>query len=719
MKQIFQSYPAHPWLSEWMLEPRDCGTTFRKKNAGYFFKTQEIAGRIAPNLESPEWILQLPIPQNSRFNMLFNGFCGYFNKNKHTCSIEVMMPESGVLWGRFSDIPSPILISDSPIHETAGFQWLENDTTPALLAIRDGQFCLTTKSHIFSDAVQLAESYLAKDLESFLSDELSQRAGANNLLEEMNHHDSLTVISMECMMRALRPAEGDLSGLWSQSPNAEDAEFNANEIYTLTLAWRHINIRVAEDLIRSGLKLQNSSGAIPVTYSPHKTFSILEAPKPLLSKAAEKVWEIRKDPQFLAEIIPLLRRHLQWMLHHFSPKRRGLHCWQSQNESLTQEIYETNLATVDLTVLLLTEIEALNRLQKAEVTSSNYSPYFSNDAETLKHNLQSQFWNEEKGQFNNAILQNRIITLESFSSFIPLLWKKLPHHQKDQILDQVKESGNLPGGVNILSWKKSTLNDHSLPLLQQLILLETLKTADPNGSLIHDFTRITLQGFLEWHTLSIEEQKKLPIDPVAAAYIINLQSTHHYRYHAKKALTRRLFNTVRKYRIDYFDFSVLAVTLLTLFSVHVMYDLMHQPPSLSSLEAKMDSAYSNKDAYQTIRNSTLIITHYPDQAILAKLFMANILMTQKEFEKASALYMDIREKYPDSPGSMIALGLAYQQQGRFEEADKNYTEFIYLFDEILPELVEEIKQYRYLMKEGFRSPPNWQKIYRYQLMHEL
>ena len=54
MNSIFRSYPEHPWLSEWIFEPRECGTTFREINAGYFFQTMETVGRIAPNTENME-----------------------------------------------------------------------------------------------------------------------------------------------------------------------------------------------------------------------------------------------------------------------------------------------------------------------------------------------------------------------------------------------------------------------------------------------------------------------------------------------------------------------------------------------------------------------------------------------------------------------------------------------------------------------------------------
>ncbi len=719
MNSNFQSYPAHPWLSDWTLEPRGCGTTFREKNAGYFFQTLEIAGRIAPNLETPEWFLQIPIPQNSHFNILFNGFCGYFNQGKHRCLAEVATPEPGVLWGRFSDIPAPVLISDLALEETEGVQWLESDTLPALLAIREGSFCLITKARIFNDATQLAESYLAKDFEAYLSDELEHRAGATKLFAEMNRHDSLAVISAESMMRALRPPEGNISGTWSQSPSSATPQFNTNELCALTLAWKHLDINVAEDLVRSCLKLQTSSGAIPVAYSPHETFTILEAPKPLLAKTAENVWKIRKDPLFLAEIIPLLRRHIQWLLHHFDPKRRGLHCWQNSDELFTPNTYETDLSTVDLTVLLLTEIEALNRLQKATETHTGSPPSFSKERETLENNLQTQFWNEEAGQFSHAIIRGRMATIEGFPTLIPLLWKKLPLRQKTIILDRIKESGTLPGGLSVLSWKKAAIVPYSFSLIQQLLVLETLKTVDPHGSLTSDFVRITLQGFVEWQTLSIKEKHALKLDPVTAAYIVNLQETHNYRYHAKGAITGRLFKLLRKTRTNRFDLAVILITVMAIFSIHVLYDLRQQPPPFLTLEAQMNSAYANKNALETIANGQMIIAYYPEQATMAKVYTANLMMVTGNFKQASVLYAETRKEYPDSPGSMIALGLAYQQQGRFVEADANYAEFTYLFDEIFPKLVTQVERYRYLMQEGFRSPPKWQEIYRYQIMHEL
>ncbi len=101
------------------------------------------------------------------------------------------------------------------------------------------------------------------------------------------------------------------------------------------------------------------------------------------------------------------------------------------------------------------------------------------------------------------------------------------------------------------------------------------------------------------------------------------------------------------------------------------------------------------------------------------LLAGNILMANQNPTEAEPLFRELRKDFPDSPGPMISLGLAYQMQGRFIEAAEVYDEFTYLFDEIFPNIVTQIRRNRYLMEEGFSSPPKWEKIYRYQLMHEL
>ncbi|MCK4565051.1 MAG: hypothetical protein KAU94_10310 [Verrucomicrobia bacterium] len=720
MNSIFRSYPSHPWLLEWTLEPQGCGTAFRKKNGGYFFKTMETVGRICPNLESPEWSLQVPIPQNSRINLMFNGFCGYYKHRNRACAAEIFTPEPGVLWGRFSDIPEPVLISERPAEETEGFQWLEADTIPALLAVRDGHFCLVTKTHLFNDAVQVAEDYLGRDIEAHLQAELESRTGASKLFERMTRHDALAVISAECMMRAIRPPEGAIPTRWSQSKAEGAPRLDTNEIHALALAWRQFDADTAEELFLGVLKLQNTAGAIPVAYAPHKSFSVLEAPKPILAKTAEKIWETRKNPRFLFEAIPLLRRHLQWLLHHFDPKRRGLHYWQNSQEPFAHEVYESELATVDLTVLLLTEIEALNRLREQSPDLANRDPFFSEEHDTLENNLLTQFWNEGTSQYSNAYIRSTLVQSKGFPTLTPLLWRQLPEPQRGLVLDQIRNSNSLPGGHSVLSWRTMVPGGHEFPLLQQMLLLEILETHDSDGPITRDFTRLMLQEFTEWHTRSIEEHGTLELDPAMAGFIITLMETHHYRDYSKEALPGFLSKISRKTRFNRIDAAIIAATLFAAWTTRTIYSLRRQPPPFTVLDAQINSAYASKNMEEALQSGLLIINYYPEQAGLARLLVGNILMSNNKPGEAEPFFRDVRKEFPDSPGPMISHGLAYQLLGRFKEADEVYGEFTYLFDEIFPDLVNQIQEYRYLMEEDLQSPPpKWIEIYRYRLMHEL
>lgn len=720
MIPIFKSYPIHPWLKEWPLEPRNCGTSFRGNDAGLFFQTLETVGRIAPNLDAPGWALLIPVPQNSQTHILFNGFSASLARKKSIHSAEVIVPEPGVLLGRFSGIPSPSLISDEySVEETDGFQWLENESAPALLAVRNEQFCLVTKAHSRTKAIEIAKNHLAQNVEELLQQELDQRANVAQLAKETPRHASVTAIHAESMMRALRPAEGNIPLPWSQSQESDVPEFNMNEVYPLALGWRLLDIHIAEQLILCALRTQASSGAIAVHYAPHATHSTLEAPKPLLAKAALAVWEVRKDPNFLDTILPPLRRHLQWMLHHFDPKRRGLFCWKNQNEPIVQGSYETDRATVDLSTLLLTEIEAFEQLRLQSESLASGNPAFQPERDNLENNLQNLFWNETDAAFNKAFARDRETPETGFPALAPLLWGKLPKARKSAILDRIQETGELPGSLSVLNWRKSGSGDHATPLLQQILSFQSLKKAAPKSALTNDYSRLILQEAAEQHSLSIEQNGTLRSDPATAAYTLVVQAERNLQNQVEGASSGRLAKFLKKTKINSFEVAVAAITVFALTGLHIVYDVINAPPPFGLLEADLTTAYASKNAAAIQQNSYLIIEHYPEEAALAKLYSSNLSIFSGNFLDASELLADVRTEYPDSPGAMISLGLSLQQQGRFVEAEKNYSEFCYLFDEIFPDLVERINHFRFLMQEGFEAPPKWKTIYDYKLMHEL
>ena len=719
MNFIFRSYPTHPWISDWTFEPIGCNTAYRENCSDHFFRSRETVGQVAPNIDQPDWVLQIPVPQNSSINLLANGFCAYFDRRKVRCGAEVLSPEPGILCGRFLNIPRPVLVGDQRVEESEGMSWMETDTQLALVMVRDDRFCLVTKSRIHEDAVRIAEEYCDQEMESMIQSELDRRAGAAALFEDLTHHDSLAVICVESMMKALRPAEGRIPHLWSQSSVNGDPCFDLNELCPLVLAWNLIDPATARELLLSALKIQSNAGALPVHFSPHTTYSINEAPKPLFAKAAEMLWETDRNPDFLDSVLPLLRRQLQWLLHHFDPKRRRIYSWKSRQEALVPELYQTDLVTADLAVLLLTEIEALNRLRVHSVRHADLAPFFEEERLNIEQSLLEQFWNEQEEAFSNAYLRDAVLPLHGLPEIVPLLWKGLPQSRRAAILDHLRSSETLPAQRTAMNWHKSALDDRSFPLLQQFQVFEALRNADPGGTLLSDFSRVTLQGFLEWHSLSLEAGHALTINPATAAFILNVQSMHKYRHQGKPTDRGRISKVMRKARVDRTDALIVGGTLLLLFCIHAYYEARQAPPPRATLEARMLDAYSGQDVDTALQTAIKIMRIYPEEAAHARLLAANLLMMGGRYPEATELYQQVRREYPDSPGAMVSLGLAFQLQGRFDEAESNYYEFCYLFDVIFPEAVEEVNRFRFLMQEEFREPPKWEEIYRYSFMHEL
>ena len=718
MNFVFKSSPAHPWFSGWILEPRDCTSVFHEKKHDSFFQTLPEVGVVGPCREDPEWSLQLFFPPQITTHLLFNGICGYQIKRKSQASVEMFVPEPGVLWGRSFNLLTPKLLTKNKVKQIDGFDWMESDELSVLFAERDGIFCLISKTHRFEDAVRLAEKYFEQDLEAHLIRECDARKGSCQLFEQFNRYDALAMLCSETMMRAIRPPEGNVLSRWSQS-KGEKIQLNVNEIPALVMAWKYLNPNVAQDLLLGVLRLQNNAGALPVCYAPHQTFSLLESPKPMLARSTEMVWETAQDQDFLTEVIPLLRRYIQWLLHHFDPKRKGTYCWQNKNECLDSNKYESECATVDLLALLLSEIRALNRLQTHLPGASGEDLFFEEERTHLEEVLQSQFWNKKDGRFNKAYIRDKKIEVEGFPEFLPLLLRDLSEAQQSGVLNRLYESNLLPGAGEMLSWRVMSPDQTSFPLLQQFLLLDILETHDSKGTQARDFTRLLLQGFMEWHTTALNKNQSMDLDPAMAAFIITLMATHHYR-DRKHTMTTHIFGKIQqKLKISRFDMAVVGVAVFTLLASHFIYDHINQKPPFNTLNGYMNAAFLDQDVKAMVENAQLIQKYYPEKAAKAEFLMANLALMHGELNVAEALFLKVREKAPDSPAPMIFLGIIYQKKGEFEKANKVYDEFTFLFDEIFPAIVERIIGYQYLMEEGFKSPPRWKELYQYKAMNEL
>jgi len=719
MNLIFKSSPTHPWFPGWVLEPRNCTTGFHERKHESFFQTLPELGVVTPLRKRPEWKFELFLPSDIRIHLMFNGFCGYHITRKTVALVELFTPEPGVLWGRSLHLQTPQLLTKKAVKKTEGFEWMESEEQSVLFAERDGIFCLISKTHRFEDAVRLAEKYFSENFERYLKEEYRKREKSDQLFEQFTRYDALAMLCSETMMRAIRPPEGNILTSWSRT-KGDVAQLDVNELPVLAMAWIHLDPSIAQELLLGVLRLQNNAGALPVLYAPHQTFSLLEAPKPLLARIAEKIWSVTKDRDFLVEVIPLLRRHILWLLQHFDPQRRKVYSWQNKKEGFDSEQYESECASVDLLALLLSEISALNQLQdQLSIQTGEQILYFKEEREYLESMLQKEFWNKDEGRFNRAYIRDKEMVLDGFSEFFPLLFNEIPELQRTEVLNRLCHSSFLPGANEMLSWRVTSPDQTSFPLLQQLILLDILETNDSKGIAARDFTRLLLHGFMEWHTTILNKNQPIDLDPAMAAFIITLMATHHYRDRRKTVATHFLGKMQEKLNISRFDVAVVGIVIFAFLTSHFIYDHLQEKPPFKILSEEMNSAFFDRNVKKMITNAELIQHYYPEKAAKAQFLLANLALIHGDLKKAESFFLKVRDQVPDSPAPMVFLGITYQKQGKFKEANNVYDEFTFLYDEIFPTIVEQVREYQYMMEEGFKSPPGWRKLYKYKAMNEL
>ncbi len=731
MHFIFQRYPQHPWVSDWTFVPRNCGAQSLQSNPERFFRTRNAVGHIIPNSDTTEeWTLHIPVSKKSRINLLANGFCAYLERRKQQFGAEVFCPEPGVLWGRTIGIPDCELVNsetEHPIEKQNEIQWMEGRDIGVLLKQRNHHFCLISKCASREEAAKIAETYLSAPIEEWIQGELNARKGAAELVKDLSGLDSLLVICVERMIQALRPAEGRIPLPWSQSSDSDTPQFNINELFPLAHAWSLIDPQIAEDLLLCALKLQTNAGALPTNVSAFSVNLSPEAPKPLMAKTAERIWQVRKNQEWLTAALPLLRRHIQWMLNHFDPKRRKIYSWQNRDEPIDSALYESDLVSVDLAIFLLTEIEALNRLQDQVPTDQPKPHWFEEERTNLKQSIIDQFWDNNSGLFSKSYRRGNMHTLEGFPMITPLLWLDLPQMQKNTTIDRMRESGRLPGIENVLRWQKASQDEKAFPILQNFVVFESLRTADPNGSLLADFSRMILQNFMERHALSLETGTALKLNPATAAMTINLQATHQHRQYGQGRITGFLFKLARKAKVDRSDTIIVFATILVLLCIRVFYSEKKAPPELSGLKSQLNTAILSNNPEQILSASKKLIQHYPNEAALAHLKNAHYLMMSGEYADAETHLRQMIKLAPDSPSAMVSLGLALQLQGKYAEAQSYYDDFCYFFEKIYPDATERIGTFRDLLQEGLflnaegriLGPPKWREFYQYPFMQEV
>jgi hypothetical protein len=200
------------------------------------------------------------------------------------------------------------------------------------------------------------------------------------------------------------------------------------------IAFRHVDMRLAEDQIRILLDHQQANGMIPDAIHDEGLVTHLEKPvdadvtkPPLIAWAVLKLYEKSGHTDFLQEVYEPLKRWNEWWFSENSDER-GLcvyrHPFSSGLDDSPLWDYGMPVTSPDLNTYLCIQMESIARIARLIGEDAEAAEYQARSARHAARMIEV-LWNEERGIFN-ALRGDEVIPVLTPFNLLPLWIRDLP-----------------------------------------------------------------------------------------------------------------------------------------------------------------------------------------------------------------------------------------------------------------------------------------------------
>ena len=710
----FNEYPKYAWIRGWSVK----ATTLHEPNP-YSHEIKILLGSNGTLIIENEQPISLLLDMEMNDEIIHLCDSIFVKNPNNKSSIEIIILKNGVLFGRITGREQPALTGKKIYTDSEKLSRIELSKTTLIYHREQNYFCCMLVEHDTPNIPELIQRVYEFDFNEELQHRLKIRNEQQPYLNQSKYHNILLMLCIEKMIASLQPATEKIPGMWAISDDEKPMTLNINTLLIQVLAWIPLNIDISIQMLQTIFQIQTSSGSIPSEIKINGVVTSLAAPKPILCMVCEEVLLKKTDPVFAESITSQLIRYLRWILSHFDPTHKGLHSWRNQAESISPQISKPELATADLTALLLNEIECFQRILRISEDEVDMPKDLSNMQTKLKSNLKDLFWNQDKQDFSNVFIRGEPASIKEYNSLLPMLCNTFIDNSRTIMLERLKNGEIKDNSINISMWRKTDLSDQNLPVIQKLLFIRTLKKFDYAGSVIYDYIRLAMNGFIDWFISLNENKKMLRITQKNAAYVVQINQEYERNYQTSNKSLNKIIRSLKRAKVDRIDFAIIGITILLFLSVRMIYSLNEVAPPYSSLKTEMIAAYNELNLDHMYKSADKIIQSYPDQSSLAHLYIANMYLQANQYNLALSHIEPVREKHPDSPGPMLIHAVTLHQMQKYDKADQIYYEFCYLFDTIFPDIVKKASLYRFLIKENLALPQNWTELYKYRIFHEI
>ena len=340
----------------------------------------------------------------------------------------IIFAERHLVVGEYDNIPGIYIslggeceitrIGDIEIHNT-------NDGEYTALLKRDGRFALAYgKSE--NEVVSLCEKGIELDIESLKAEKIKPYEKA---LPDDNEYAALYAKCISVMKSQLYSPEGKIKRTWSTPDRLPHRNMWLWDSVFHAIGHRHLDAKLAQDLILALFDVQRNDGFIPHMARPDYISAITQPP--IIAWGSWLVYEKSKDKDFLRAVSESNRKFLLWCQNNRRKGEKELYSWHTNPElnnrcdesgmdNSPRFDTENDLYAIDFCCYMANEVRFMKRIAD-ELSDKESSDFFGSWYEKIKADINNTLWCEEDGfYYDFDITDNCFSKVQSVSSFLPL-----------------------------------------------------------------------------------------------------------------------------------------------------------------------------------------------------------------------------------------------------------------------------------------------------------
>ena len=307
---------------------------------------------------------------------------------------------------------------DTEIHYTSDGEYT------AILK-REGKFAFSYgKSQ--EEVTALCEKGISLDIENLKSEKIKPY---ENTLPDDNQYASLYSKCISVMKSQLYSPEGSIKRIWSTPDRLPHRNMWLWDSVFHAIGHRHLDVKIAENLILALFDIQKDNGFIPHMAKPDYISDITQPP--VIAWGAWLVYEKSKNKEFLRTVLKKNKSFLLWCQSCRRKSGKELYSWHT-NPEMNNRCDESgmdnsprfdtssDLYAIDFSCYMANETRCMKMIAD-ELDDKENSDFFSFWHQKIKTDINNTLWCEEDGFYYDYDIQNNCFSkVQSVASFLPI-----------------------------------------------------------------------------------------------------------------------------------------------------------------------------------------------------------------------------------------------------------------------------------------------------------